>query len=542
MKTKLGQTLQKLYPQTPFAIVYPPKEVLGDYSTNIAFELRKAQNLPLLDTANMVASKIKDALKKEIKQVEVTPSGLVNIQLSEDYIFSQVKHILSRGKNYGDQKPRKKKKINLEFVSANPTGPLTLGNARAAAYGDTLASILAKAGHHVTREYYINNVGAQVELLGQSVARRYLQLRGIKTNYPQYLYQGEYITSLAQEMIQKEIIHVSEKEFDVLAETAKRYAVEYFLENIRQCLKRLGVIHEIWFKESELHESGAIETVLKELEQRRLTYQKDEALWFKASKLGFKQDMVLVRSKGRATYLASDFAYAQNKLRRGFDLLIYILGADHYDDAQRLKLGLKALGIDTAATVFILHQLVTLRRGKAILRMSKRRGAFVTLDDLLNEIPADVIRFFMLQRSLDTHLEFDLDLAKEQSHKNPVYYLQYAFARINSIFKKHGGEIPNARMAKGYFVLLDSKEEKDLLHFLIRFPEIVYDIAQNHQVHLMTNYTLELASRFHKFYETKQVLTQEKNLTTARLKLCSATYHVLGECLRLMGLERPETM
>ena len=502
-----------------------PPEGFGDYSTNLVFMLAKEKKENPGKTASAIIENLKKEFKDEFEKIEIAKNGFVNFYLAKDFLLNKLEEFLSDKIEF----PKiKKQKINLEFISANPTGPFTLGNARSAAYGDALANILEKVGHKVIREYYINDIGNQVELLAESVKRRLQQVEGENVDFPEEFYQGGYIIDLAKEAKEKKIPQ----------ERLKEFAVEKNLVEIKNSLAQFGVKFDVWFKESGLKESDEIESILTHLEHSGLTYKKEGALWFKGTEFGLDKDVVLVKSNGQGTYLLSDFAYAKNKISRNFDVSIYLLGADHHDDVKRLKAGIKALGLPEEKFVVLLHQLVALKKGDEVLRMAKRKGIYVTLDDLLSQIPKDVARYFFLEKSLDTHLEFDLELAKEQSSKNPVYYIQYAFARINSVFEKSR----DLNTPKYNLEHLKEKEELDLIRHLIRFPEVVSGISQNYQVHHLTQYVFELAGRFHKFYETQRIILEDEKLTQARLSLAKAVQKILKESLSLMGISAPERM
>ena len=522
MKQELANFLKKEYLGINFDVSYPP-EGFGDYSTNAAFLLAKEQKENPQKIAEEVIGKLEKKFK-EFEKIEIAKNGFINFYLSKEHLLKHLERFL---KNKIEFPKTKKQKINLEFVSANPTGPLTLGNARSAAYGDTLANILERAGHKITREYYINDLGNQVELLAESVKRRLQQLNGESVDFSEELYQGNYIVDLAKEA----------KENKVPSERIKEFAIEKNLEHIKQSLAKFGVKFDVWFKESSLNESDEIKSILTHLEHSGLTHKKDGAIWFRGEKFGLEKDVVLVKSNGQGTYLLSDFAYAKNKLDRGFDLNIYIFGADHHDDIKRLKAGLKALGLAEDKFIILLHQLVALKKGEEILRMAKRKGIYIALDDLLSQIPKDVARYFFLEKSLDTHLEFDLELAKEQSSKNPVYYIQYAFARINSVFEKAGNVKTESNLK-----LIKEKEELDLIRYLIRFPEVVFEISQNYQVHHLAQYAFELANRFHRFYEKHRIISEDERLTQGRLSLVKSVQLVLEESLNLMGIASPKRM
>jgi len=540
MKQQIQYFLKRQYPGIVFDVSYPP-EGFGDYSTNIAFLLAKSRSIDISIYRNIdlvaeeVIEKLKNKFSAEFEKIETAKNGFINFYLAKEYLLKGLIGLIGPISPIGPIGPIGPKRINLEFVSANPTGPLTLGNARSAAFGDALASILEKTGHKVTREYYINDIGNQVDLLAESVRRRIRQLEGEQVDFSAQLYQGDYIVGLAKQA----------KKEKIPQERLKEFAVEKNLDEIKKSLANFGVKFDVWFRESTLISPigriSPIQDVLNYLESSGLAYKKDGALWFKGTEFGLDKDVVLIKSNGQGTYLLSDFAYAKNKLSRNFNISIYILGADHHDDVKRLKAGIRALGLPEEKFVFLLHQLVALKKGDDVLRMAKRKGIYVSLDDLLGQIPKDVARYFFLEKSLDTHLDFDLVLAKEQSSKNPVFYIQYAFARINSVFSKSpiGSGLIGPISPIG---LIGAPEELALIRHLVRFPEIIFEISQNYQVHHLPQYAFELANRFHKFYETRKIISEDEKLTQARLGLVKAVQNVLGEGLRLMGLSAPEKM
>lgn len=528
LKDILGKDLK-------FTVFYPP-EGFGDYSTNAVFLLSKRENKSFEEAGAGLIEKLKERFKDEFEKIELTPKGFLNFYLSKEYLQSQVKEILNKKEKYGSGDGGKK--INLEFVSANPAGPLTIGNGRSAVYGDTLANILEKAGNKIIKEYYINDAGNQVEILGESVAKRYLEIMGESVEYEENLYQGDYIIDIARKFKKEEKMHASLDKFEILRKETKNFAIKENLKDIKDSLTKLGVKFDVWFSEKSLHDSGKIKEILNYLEFGKISYKKEGAIWFKATDFDLDQDVVVVKSTGEPTYLLSDFAYAKDKINRGFDLNIYVLGADHHGDIARIKSGIKALNFDEDKFVFPIHQLVSLKEKGRTLRMSKRKGVFVTLKELLEKIPTDIIRYFFLEKSLDTHIEFDMDLAKEESTKNPVYYIQYAFARINSIFKKSGA---SRHSDVGSLKLLNKKEELDLLKYLIKFPELINDISKNYQIHQLATYAQSTANKFHGFYEKHPVLVSG-TLENARLSLAAAAQIILRESLRLMGISSPEKM
>lgn len=526
IKSWLRKEISGKFPDIEFDILTPPDVKMGDYSTNLAFVLAKRDKIdPMSAGKNLIGEFSGDKeLSKKLIKIQLVPPGFINFYLSEECLRTSLLEIIKEGEKFGDSETGKGIKINLEFVSANPTGPLTVGNARAASFGDTLGNILKKTGYGVTKEYYINDVGNQVNKLVESVKLRMVELKGEKVEFGQDLYQGEYIKEIAKEFLDK---NLSEKDIP-------GQAIKTMTDRARNSTKNMGVEFNEWFYESKLHESGEVKEVLAELTSKGFVIEEDGAKWLK---MNDDQKAVLVKSDGSTTYLANDIAYTKNKLERGFTSVINVWGADHHGDVIRLKTGVAALGYDPDRLEILLHQLVSIKEGGELQKMSKRAGRFVLLDELLSEVGKDAIRFFFLTRDLNTHMEFDIDLAKKQSKENPVFYLQYALARLNSIFAKTQGTQPgNADRIK-------EEEELRLLKDLAKFPEVIEDISENYQVHSLAQYALNLAGDFHKFYEKHHVI-QDNNaeLQSARLLLAKGVHTVLKICLGLMGLTTPERM
>ncbi|MBI2676343.1 MAG: arginine--tRNA ligase [Candidatus Yanofskybacteria bacterium] len=515
----------------------------GDYSSNLPLVLAGEKQASPMSAGEEILSDLKKDKKfsKLFSKIELAKPGFINFYLADEVLREELQEVLKKGEKYGSAKNGKGRKINIEFVSANPTGPLTLGNGRSAAYGESLARLLNFLGHKVTKEYFLNDLGRQVALLGESVARRFLELNGRQTDYPEEMYQGEYILDIAKKFKEDGAYHGSLDDFESLIKSAQKYAVEKITASLKDSLARFGVKHDVWFPESELENHGEIDKILHDFNINNLSYEKDGALWFKSSDFGLDSDAVIKKSNGFTTYLLSDFAYAKNKLKRGFDKMIYILGADHHADVARIKSGLRAMKLPEEKFRFLLYQLVTLVEKGEQVRMSKRAGRFVTLDELVKEVPADVVKFFFLAKSMDSHVEFDLDLAKEESNKNPVYYIQYAFVRMQSILRK----------AKGIGIKTEKKlskvypwkeEEEELVKELIKFPEILAETGENYQIHHLTAYILDLAGKINRFYETQKVIGAEKELEKFRLTLVQASAIVLRNGLTLLGISLPEKM
>ncbi|MCX6718169.1 MAG: arginine--tRNA ligase [Candidatus Staskawiczbacteria bacterium] len=492
----------------------------ADYSSNVALILAKKENKNPRETAELIKTEIEKQKNKLFSKIEVV-NGFINFYLSEKYLKEQVQKVLKGKEKFGSSNIGKKQKINVEFISANPTGPLTLGNGRGGFGGDVLAKVLEKAGYKVSREYYINDIGAQITKLGHSVI-----------GDEEAVYSGKYIEDL-----RKEIVGLP-KSYNFKAEEIGEKAGKIILEKmIKPSVKRMGIKFDTWFSETTLYKNGVVDKTIAELTKKGFAYESEGALWFKSSELGDDKDRVLIREDGVKTYFASDIAYLRNKFERGFDKLIIFLGADHYGYVARLKAACQALGYNKENVDAIVLQLVKLFENGKEVRMSKRTGIYVTIDELIDEVGLDVARFFFLQRSLNTHFNFDMDLAKEKSDKNPVFKVQYAYARINSIFAKS-----KIKAKTNNLDLLKEQSELELIKQLIRFPEIIGDSANDYQLQRLPNYAIELADSFHKFYEKCRVVTEDKKLTEARLSLILATKIVLENALKLMGISTPKEL
>ncbi len=531
-KSWLRKKISSKFPDTEFDILTPPDDKMGDYSTNLAFVLAKTKQINLMEAGKDLTVELSNDKEfgKKFSKIELVPPGFINFYLNGDYLRTSLSEVVKKGEKFGDSEAGKDTKINLEFVSANPTGPLTVGNARAASFGDTLGNILKKTGYEVTKEYYVNDIGNQVNKLVESVKLRMLELKGEKVEFSLDLYQGEYVKEIAKEFLDK---NVPEK--DITSQ-----AIKAMTDRAMNSAKKMGVEFDEWFLESRLHESGEVKEVLSELESKGLVVHEEGAKWLKISE---DQKAVLVKSDGATTYLLNDIAYTRNKFERGFTSAINIWGADHHGDVVRLKTGVAALGYDPDRLEILLHQLVSIKEGGEIQKMSKRAGRFILLDELLAEVGKDAIRFFFLTRDLNTHMEFDIDLAKKQSKENPVFYIQYAFARLNSIFEKLKVKSEKLKVKEGDLNLLKEEEELRLLKNLIKFPEVVEDVSENYQVHHLAQYALNLAGDFHKFYEKHHVIQEDDaELQSARLLLSKGVHTVLKTCLDLMGLSTPARM
>ncbi|MGA2418112.1 MAG: arginine--tRNA ligase [Candidatus Staskawiczbacteria bacterium] len=515
MKEKIQKIIKKAVGKDApsFSVEIPDDKNHGDYSTNVALVLATKINKNPVEVANSIKRKI--GKNNLFSKIEVA-NGFVNFYFSEKYLQKQLQIVLKQKNKFGNLEIGKNKKINVEFISANPTGPLTLGNGRGGFGGDVLANVLEKAGYKVSREYYINDIGAQIKKLGHSVI-----------GDAEAVYNGEYIDDLRKK--------IKERDPEKVGQEAGKIILE---KTIKPSVKKMGIKFDKWFSEKNLYEKGEVDKAINELTKKGFTYESEGALWFKSKDLGDDKDRVLIRSDGIKTYFASDIAYLKNKFERGFGKLIIFLGADHYGYVARLKAACHALGFRKEDIDAIVLQLVRLFENGKEVRMSKRTGIYVTIDELIDEVGLDIARFFFLQRSLNTHFNFDMDLAKEKSDKNPVFKVQYAYARINSIFAK--SKIKSVKPKN--LELLKEPSELDLIKQLIRFPEIIKDTAEDYQLQRFPQYALELAESFHKFYENCKVISEDKKLTEARLSLILATKIVLKNTLELMGISTPDRM
>ena len=526
-----------------FDILTPPEPELGDYSTNLVFALAKRDKQNPADVAKEVIGKLSAdrAVSDFFQKIEFAPPGFINFFFNERFLRDNLGEIIKRGDKYGASNLAKGENINLEFVSANPTGPLTVGNARAASFGDTLGNVFKFAGYSVTKEYYINDVGVQVRILGESVAKRFLELKGEKVIFGENLYQGDYVADIAREIQEQKLASAIENDFEALVDFCRDYAVAGLIKSAKESAEKLGVKFDNWFSEKQLHDSGEVKNILSVLEKAGYVYEKDGAKWLKVSEFEKTDDAVLVKSDGSTSYLMNDIAYTNNKFKRGFDKIINIWGADHHGDVARLKAGARALGFEKDKVEILLHQLVLIKKNDELQRMSKRKGDFMLLDDLLAEVGKDAVRFFFLLKDLNTHMEFDIDLAKEQSRKNPVFYIQYATARLNGVFQKYGGEFEPENFCQ-HSDLLTSPDELRLLSRLVRLPEIIGEVSKNYQVHSLAQYATDLAHAFHRFYESSHIIQEDKKLENARLCLARGAQITLKNTLALMGIAAPEKM
>ncbi|MBP7331101.1 MAG: Arginine--tRNA ligase [Firmicutes bacterium ADurb.Bin373] len=528
--------------QAPQITVEAPREKdHGDFATNLAMLLARPARMAPRRAAEILAQNF--SAGTWVERVEIAGPGFINFYLKPGWVYLALPRIVSQGERYGSVDIGRGSKVQVEFVSANPTGLLHMGNARGAALGDSIAAILKFTGYDVTREFYINDAGNQIENLAFSLEARYLQLAGQDIPVPEDGYHGEDIIATC--------ISFREKYGDSYTAAAGKdrraalaaFALEEKLKSIKNVLSNFGVDYDVWFSEQSLHDAGAVQDTLRFLQEKGCVYEHEGALWFKATDFGADKDEVLIRSNGLPTYLASDIAYHRNKLQRGFAWIIDIWGADHHGHVPRMKAAVKALGYDPAALEVVIMQLVRLYKGGEIVRMSKRSGQFVTLEDLIEEVGRDAARYFFVMRGADSHLDFDLDLARSESNENPVYYIQYAHARICSIMRQleeQGGQAPDPGSVD--YSLLVEEYELALARKLADFPGEVATAAAGLAPQRIARYLHELAGLLHSFYNSHRVIIPEKDISAARLVLVEATRITLKNGLALLGINAPERM
>jgi len=516
----------------------PQKPEHGDYASSISMKLARAARTSPLAIAGEIAGLITPS--PEIESVTVAPPGFINFTLKTDWLIRQVQSILESGDTYGNIKLGEGKKVQVEFVSVNPTGPLHVGHGRGAILGSTLANVLTSSGYSVEKEYYINDAGNQIEAFRRSLYARYRQCLGADAEIPADGYHGSYLTDLAKEIIAEHGDNLRDMSEAVTINEVGRIGLVKMIDQIRADLKEIGVTFDVWFSETNLF-SGDYHRVIEILKKAGFLAEKEGATWFVSTALGEDKDNVVIRSDGTPTYFATDIAYHFNKfLERRFDSVIDIWGADHMGHVSRMKAVVGALGIDPDKLTVIISQMVTLRRGGEIVKISKRSGDIVTLRELVEEVGADACRFFFLSRTADSQMDFDMELAKKQSADNPVYYVQYAHARIASILRL--AREKNIDPSDGDVALLTSEPELILIRKMLLLPEIIEMIARTLEPHHLTYYAQDLATVFHSFYKQCRVVTEDEPLTKARLKLVNAAKIVLGRTLNLMGMNAPDKM
>ena len=543
MKNALTEAFREIistlnYPETNIVVQLPKNPEHGDFATNLALQLAGKLDENPREIAQILSDKLKTDYPGLVDSTDIAGPGFINISINKNAIVSQLLSVLTLNKEYGKSNFGEGKIAQVEFVSANPTGPLTVGHGRGAILGDVISSILQWNGYKVDREYYYNNAGRQMHRLGESVKSRYLELLGEKTEFPEEGYEGEYIVKIAKKLIDKK----GDSLKDLTENTAFKDAAEtnIFL-NIEKTLARIGLKFDTFFNENSLYDSGAITNVVDTLRQKKLIYEKEGATWFKASEAGRDQDRVIIKSSGEPTYRLPDIAYHQNKFNRGYDLMVDVLGADHMDAYPDVLAAVEQLGCDSKKVNVIIHQFVTLTEDGEPVKMSTRKANYITLDELIDEVGQDVVRYFFIMRGINTHLNFDMTLAKDESDENPVFYLQYAHARLCNILK-HAEEQGHIFNEKTDLSPLNLDSEIQLIKLLLEFPNIIAKAKDNLEPQTIATYLQSLAGLFHKYYAKERVVTDDNNKTSARLILVQALQIVLNNGLSLLGIHALERM
>ena len=519
-----------------FSLSPPKQESFGDLSSNIALLISKQMKENPLGVAEKIKAELLNTNIKNIDAITVTPPGFINFVIKQNFYQNNLKSIIQDKDDFGKDFKGKDKSANVEFVSANPTGPLTVGHGRNAVIGDTVSNILEWHDYKVTREYYYNDAGKQMRTLGKSVEARYLELLEKSFEFPEGGYQGDYIIEIAKEIINNNGKDLKENDAQFLSSAEKT-----IFRQIKNSLNSLGIKFDIFSNEKSFYDSGAIEQLLSQLKDKGLIYEDDGATWYKATELGAKQDKVYIKSSGEPTYRLPDTAYHRDKINRDFDLIVDVFGADHADTYPDVLSALKALNLDTDHIKILIYQFVTLIKNGEKVKMSTRKADFITLDNLIDELGLDIVRYFFIMRSMNTHLDFDLNLAKDQSDKNPVFYLQYAYARICNIIRH--GEGQNYKFSDDFdATLLNKSSEIKLLKLMSNFPTMMETALDTLEPQIIANYLQELASSFHKFYGNCKVITEDKNISQSRLGLINGTKIILSTGLSILGISAPEKM
>jgi len=536
-------------------IELPKEESFGDLATPAAMSLAKILKKPPRKIAEDIVNEIKKIppappLAKGgrggldiFEKIEIAAPGFINFTFSKPYIYSELKSLIKDGSGFLRADIGKGRRIQIEFVSANPTGPLHLGHGRGAAVGSALSNLLSAAGYKVEKEFYVNDAGRQVKLLGLSVFARYNQLLGIDYPSPEDGYKGFYIEDIANKVIKNYGNKYAEASIEEAGEFFTDFSYRLMLEGIKQDLKEFGIIFDAWQSERELYEKGEVAQSINDLKEHDYIYEEEGAVWFRSTAFGDDKDRVVIKKDGTHTYFAPDIAYHRKKIQKGFDEIIDIWGADHHGYIPRMQAVIQALGYPMASLKVLLVQMVSLLRGGKPVQMSKRAGEFVTLKEVIDEVGADTTKFIFLTRRPDSHLEFDLEAAKAQSAENPVFYVQYANARINSIFshaKEQGINIE--KLADAELSLLSLPEEIKIIKKLLSYQMAFEGAVIAHEPHRITFYLQELAGMFHPYYHRNKVVTDDANLTKARLALCEAVRIVLKDGFEILGLSAPERM
>ena len=533
IKSELVETVPEIKIETP------KDPTNGDYSSNIAMVLTKLARKNPREIANQIVENL-DTNKANVKKVDIAGPGFINFYLDQQYLTEIIKTALTKGETFGQTEERKNESIIVEYVSANPTGDLHIGHARNAAVGDTLSNVLSAAGYDVTREYYINDAGKQIENLAHSIEARYNQALGLDAELPEDGYYGKDIIAIGKDLAEKhpEIKDEAEEE---RIKTFRKLGLDYEMEKLKQDLADFNIHFDNWFSETSLYETNKISAVLDKMTELGYTYEQDGATWLKTTEFGDDKDRVLIKQDGTYTYFLPDIAYHYDKVERGFDKLINLFGADHHGYINRLKASLETFGVDSKRLEIQIMQMVRLLQDGVEVKMSKRTGNAITLRDIMDEVGIDAARYFLTMRSPDTHFDFDMELAKKESQDNPVYYAQYAHARISSIIRQ--AEEKGITIDQNVDLSLITHEKAfDLLKKIAEFEPTIVSAAESRSPHRITNYIQDLAAQFHKFYNAEKVLTDDAEKTKAHLALIEAARITLRNALALVGVSAPESM
>ena len=533
IKSELVETVPEIKIETP------KDPANGDYSSNIAMVLTKIARKNPREIANQIVENL-DTNKANVKKVDIAGPGFINFYLDQQYLTEIIKTALTKGETFGQTEERKNESIIVEYVSANPTGDLHIGHARNAAVGDTLSNVLSAAGYDVTREYYINDAGKQIENLAHSIEARYNQALGLDAELPEDGYYGKDIIAIGKDLAEKhpEIKDEAEEE---RIKTFRKLGLDYEMKKLKQDLADFNIHFDNWFSETSLYETNKISAVLDKMTELGYTYEQDGATWLKTTEFGDDKDRVLIKQDGTYTYFLPDIAYHYDKVERGFDKLINLFGADHHGYINRLKASLETFGVDSKRLEIQIMQMVRLLQDGVEVKMSKRTGNAITLRDIMDEVGIDAARYFLTMRSPDTHFDFDMELAKKESQDNPVYYAQYAHARISSIIRQ--AEEKGITIDQNVDLSLITHEKAfDLLKKIAEFEPTIVSAAESRSPHRITNYIQDLAAQFHKFYNAEKVLTDDAEKTKAHLALIEAARITLRNALALVGVSAPESM
>tara|TARA_A100001011_G_scaffold391238_1_gene476288 strand:- start:570 stop:2201 length:1632 start_codon:yes stop_codon:yes gene_type:complete len=530
--SELGYPIEKVIVQSP------KNPDHGDFTTNYPMINSKEIGIPPMDIASIIVDKINTTKSELIESIESIPPGFINVKINKDMLSNQLKQIILNDSDYGKNDTGKNKSALVEFVSANPTGPLTVGHGRNAILGDTVCNILNWNGFNINREYYFNNAGRQMRVLGESVYVRYMELLGENLEIPDGGYEGLYIKDIAKIIFDK---YQEKFKGNSGNKIFKKTAENYIFKDIEKTLEKIGLKFDSFFNENTLYDNNDIDRTVNDLKAKNLIYEKDGATWFRATAAGRDMDRVIIKSTGEPTYRLPDIAYHRDKFDRNFDVIVDVFGADHMDAYPDVIAAIKSLDCDSDKIKVLIHQFVTVLKNGEPVKMSTRKANFISLDSLIDEVGADVTRFFFIMRSMNTHLNFDLDLAKEQSDANPVFYIQYAHARCCNMLRRFEGDIDSIDESSLEYLKLDI--ETQLINKLLTFPEVIKKCSQTLEPQNISNYLAELSSSFHSYYAKERVIDSEnKIITNARIYLVNATRIVIKNGLKILGVSAPEQM